>query len=430
MRDHTTPIFKELTASGVESIALTPGAAQQTGTFNISGVPPVSGDMRNYATNFWGHTTTVFDPDAAGNAVNWDKLYKIMASWRLFSPIMGEVFPHQQTRGSVLGHIVQVFAGGFRYPQPARTQLPASTDSDVTLDLFYCLPLSYECLIKPHETAQWVGFFDQGLLEGILDVSTVLDGDYAGAVIKATTALRSYVEMLPSSDTFLGVPVQWRERQITGGGTQPTLKGVGQETQLTGVEQGCGLAALLWLTDATGIGLSGPDGVDNFTQIEVPWRSQPLLKNLDPLFLVLHRATQHRVGPVAGTGTTIVADGSGWPSTMAVTTGVDNRPAADSQKLFLPIIFPGADFETSKAQRVRGDLVVNFNVTSAITNPHRFLSFELMEFDENQRARMWRAMGVDMNFHTEHRKAARKNSPAEGKLRYTRICARPRVAAA
>lgn len=426
MRDHTTPIFQELTSSGSESVSLTPGAARTTGTFNITGIDPVTDGKRNYATGFWGHLNTTLDPDAAGSAVSADKLGKAMASWRVFSPIMGEVFPHNVTRGSVLYHLIQVLALGYHYPQHARAQIPANTDTDVTLDLYYFLPLSYEFLKKPHETAQWVGFFDQGLLEGTLDVSTVFDGDYAGSVLKAPTALRAWVEYLPSPDNFLGVPTQWRDREISGGGSQPTLVGVGQETQLTGVRPGCGLASLWWLTDATGIGLGGPDGVDNITQYELPWRNQKLVRNLDPVFLSLRRAVGKRVGPVAGLGTTIIHDGAGWPSTMDSTP--NNRPGANSQQMFLPLVHLGTEAETSKFQRVAGNLKVNFTTTAAITNAHRFVSHEFMEFDDVQVDKMFRAMGIDPQFFAFVRKPLLDNEPNQEKLRYTRIMAVPKAA--
>jgi hypothetical protein len=420
-RDHTTPIVQELTSSGSESVTLVPGSTTQTGTFNIAGIDPVTDGKRNYATGFWGHLQTVFDADAAGNAISADKLGKCMSSWRLFSPILGEVFPSKHTRGSVLYNLIQVMALGYNQSQPARAQIAANTDADTTIDLYYFLPLSYEFLKKPHEASQWVGFFDQGLLEGSLDVSTALDGDYSGGVLKATTQLRAWVEYMPSPDIALGVPVQWREREIAGGGSQPTLVGVGQETQLTGVRPGCGLAFLGWLTDATGIGLGGPDGVDNITQFELPWRNQKLVRNLDPVFLNLRRSTAHRVGPVAGTGSTIIHDGAGWPSTMDSTP--NNRPGANSQQLMLPLVFPGLDAETSKFQRVNGNLKINFTTTAAISSAHKFLTCEFMEYEDRQVDTMFRAMGVSPSAYHYHRKALLDNSPNQEKLRYTRIIA-------
>jgi hypothetical protein len=421
MRDHSTPIWKELSARGAETVAITPGAATAPGEFVISGIPAATDNQRNYIHNFIVHLQITVDPDAAGNAISFDQLYKGMATIQLFSPLFGDLFNAKMTRGAVMGHIIQVLAGGYSYPQSARAQIPASTDTDVVIDLFYVVPLAYEIFKKPHETAQWAGFFDNGNLTATVDVATVFDGDYAGAVTKNGT-LRALAEYLPSPDKALGVPVQWREREITGGGTSPILKGMGMDTALQGVKQGCGLVWLSWLSDAAGIGLNGPDGVDNITQIEVPFRSQQLLRNLDPYFLALRRAFKNRTGPISGGGAAGVAlhDGAGWPYTMAATP--NGRPAGQATAMFLPIVFPGQDFETSKAQRIVGDHAVNFTNTVAVTTTHRFVSMELMEWNDDMVTKAGFAMlGPDMVNHKVNRKALGDNMADPSKLRYTRI---------
>src|SRR5687768_11386092 len=120
MRDHTTPLYKQLAAAGVRAPTVTPGSDVQPTTFNITGLEPFTGDMRNYLQNIIVRLTTVLDPDGAGSAVDWDKLYKGTNGIRLFSPILGEPYPLAHTRGAVLGHLYQVLAGGYAYPQPAR----------------------------------------------------------------------------------------------------------------------------------------------------------------------------------------------------------------------------------------------------------------------------------------------------------------------
>lgn len=413
MRDHTTPLFKELQSSGLETVSITPSAATSPATFGITGLPPVTGNMKNYAQGFTFALTVTFDPDAAGNAVNFDQLIKGAASASLRSQWLGEVYTHQHTRGAVIGLLIDPIARGYQMMQPARIQIPTNTDSDVTLELYYELPLSFEVFKKPHETAQWTGFFDGGTAELIVGTASVFDGDYAGAVIKAPVTVRAWCTYLPSPDNALGVPFQFRDREIVGGGTAPILKGVGQETSLVGVEQGCGLAGMYWLSDQLGLG--GPDGVDNITSVEIPWRGQLQLRNLDPYFLELRKAARHRVGPISGLGTTIMHDGGGWPSTMGATP--NGKFGANANALFLPLITPGADFETSKAQRVGGDLQVIFGVTAAITNPHRFVTFELLEYDNNQIARLGAAMGAPGAVPT---RAGLAKAADPSQLRYTR----------
>lgn len=387
MRTATTGIFHELTTEGgAKSVSITPAAQLQPANFVISGINPMTDDMRNMLLRIWLNVTTTFDPDAAGDAVNWDKFYKGLASAQVTAQPFGTPYPHTHTRGAVLGHLIQVVGLGYSYPQGARAQIPGSTDTDVTIDLFYAIPFALECLDNPMETAQWVGFYDGGTVEAMIAASTVYNGDYAGAVIKAPTTVRCLAETLPSKKAQIGVPFQWRERVIAGGGSSPVLTNVGGETSLDGLAPGCGLAGLWWLTNATGIGLDGPDGVDNFTSLALTWRGQKNIQNLDGLFHAQKVATERRVGPVAGLGTTIIADTAGWPRTMA--GAQNNRPSADAEQLFLPLIVPGRGLQTSKVQRVLGNLQVDFGVTTAIASPHRFVSLELCEFSESKVAQL------------------------------------------
>lgn len=416
MRAATTPLTYELsTTGGSKSVAVTPGAVATGGTFLISGIDPFIQDMRNYMTRFWVHNSLTFNPDATGAVVNWDKLYKGTSSVELTSQLMGVVYPHKHTSGVVLGHIYQVLALGYRYPQGARTQIPVDTATDLTLDLFYALPLAHECLVDPMETAQWTGFFDGGTIEVLVAPSTVYDGDYAGSTIDAAT-LRVQAETMPSPREYIGVPFQYRNRQIAGGGSSPILRNVGGETSLNGVKAGCGLAALLWLTDATGIGLGGPDGVDNILSLAMQWRGQKNTQNLDPYFHYLKVCQEKRVGPISGVGTSPVADGAGWPFTMAATP--NNRPSKDSQSLFLPMIVPGNELMTSKVQRVLGDLMVDFTTAVDVTTAHQFVTWELMEFTDDQVI----AMASRGRFAgTASRKQLNGDDAAAKALRYTAI---------
>lgn len=417
MRDHTTPLYKQLAAAGVRAPTVTPGADVQATTFNITGLEPFTGDMRNYAQNFIVRLTTVVDPDAAGSAVDWDKLYKATNGIRLFSPLLGEPYPLAHTRGATLGHIFQVLAGGYAYPQPARLQIPASTDTDVTIDLYYVLPFSFENFVKPHETAQWIGLFDQGELEHRLAASTVLDGDYAGAVLKATTTIRAWVEYYPSPDVSVGCPFQFREYIVPGNSTEFVLRGVGQSSGLRGTVPGSGLIMLAWLTDATGIGLSGADGVDEINRIDIPWRSQVSIDVVDPFFSSLRRMVGKRVGPIMTVTSAVPADGAGWPYTIAATP---YNSLANAQAMLLPLIMPGPDFETSKAQRVQGDLVINLGFGSVPSGSSRFVTCELLEYSIEHLAVISRAMGLNPDKVAPAKKAFRKNQPDPRKLRYTR----------
>lgn len=420
MRDHTSGQFVDLLYPANPTAAITPGSSVQQATATIAGLPPVTGKFKNYARGIQNHLNVVVDPDAGGNAVNADKLGKVMSSFEVTIPTFGVIFPAQHTRGAVAYHVIQILGLGYRAPYGyGRTQIPASTDTDVTIDLYYWLPIAHDCLAKAHETSQWVGFYQDGTVQQNVDVSTVLDGDYAGAVTKTGT-LRSQFHYFSSPDDFIGVPVQHRERVITGGGDSPLLQNMGSDTALVGVKGTSGIAAMLWLTDATGIGLAGPDGVDNFTSMEIPWRGQKQVKNLDAFFQELLDRMPNRVAPVSGIGaSTPINNGAGWPFTMAAT--VDNRPASNSQALFLPLVVPGEAQETSKIQNVSGSFpAFNSTATSTPSTSHRIYTMELMEFTEQMLLDLAQRAGFSGEGKSKELRTSEIAQGEDGKLRFTR----------
>jgi hypothetical protein len=174
--------------------------------------------------------------------------------------------------------------------------------------------------------------------------------------------------------------------------------------------------SMVWLTDATGIGLSGSDGVDAITRLDLPFRGQNSIDIVDPWFVTLRRQLGGRVGPISGLGTTIAHDGSGWPYTMAATP--DNS-LANSQALFFPMVMPGKNFETSKAQHIKGDITVNFGFASAPSGQSRFATLELYEYDVVQLEALTRAMGLDPD-QVNPTKKAYNQSASKKQVRYTR----------
>jgi hypothetical protein len=200
------------------------------------------------------------------------------------------------------------------------------------------------------------------------------------------------------------------------------LKNVGGETSMNGIAPGCGLAAMYWLTTATGIGLGGSSDVANLISYAASWRGQKQTQNLDGLFHYQRLAQEKRTSPISGIGVGAAVvplnDGANWPATMDSGAANDGRPASNAQQMFLPIIAPGRDLMTSKTQRVLGDLQIDFNSTVALTNPHEFMTWELMEFSEQQ-ANSMAALGL---FRGVARRKNVNGSPGKpGNFRYTAI---------
>jgi hypothetical protein len=249
----------------------------------------------------------------------------------------------------------------------------------------------------------------------------VFDGDYAGATM-GTATLRATAEALPSPREMIGVPFQWRRRQVAGGGSSPVMKNVGGETSLNGIAPGAGIAAAVWLTNAPGIGLGGPDGVDNITAITIDWRGQKFTQNLDPMFLHARLLAEKRTSPISNGPAAALADAANWPSSMssALQTGTTSpqRPSADPDALLLPMVLPGRQLETSKIQRVLGDLQTDFTTTVPVSAAHEFMTWELLEFTEQQVGAL-SALGL---FQGEARRKNLLGNPGtRGNFRYSAI---------
>lgn len=375
MRNHTTPKIYELVASGgAKNPSATPGTSQQSITFNLNNLPTGKDNK------FWYYVTalnlkvvTTFDQAAmGGTAVNPDKLWKALASAQVQCPLLGTLYSHQNTRGSVLGGIIQKF--GFGYNQLQERAQIASADGDTTVTLYYRIPFAYEFLRKPHETSPWTGFLEGGTFEVKLDISTVFDGDSTGAVIKTPTNFKAWLELIPSPEAVLHTPCHWREHILPGSSTRFVIQDVGSPDGLQGVDQsrGVGLSTLLMLTDATGMGLSGSDGSDNVTGYDIPWRDQQRIDTPDAPFMAFFahagNIRQNRA----------VVDAAGWPYTDAATAQGDLN---DAQSLFFPFVVPGRDFETSKLQTVAGAKEINMAFTSTPSGSMRLLGHYFPVFD-------------------------------------------------
>lgn len=382
MRTLTTPKIHELTATGGgKNPTVTPGASQQSVTFALNSLP--AGKQQKfwyYATSIIVKVVTTFDQAASGgSAVNPDKLWKVIASMQLQCPILGELFPHRNTRGAVLGNIIQVMGTEFKQ-FPLNPQI-ASTDGDTTVTLFYRIPLGTDFLKKGHETAPWTGLLEGGTLEVKCDVSTVFDSDSPGAVIKAPTNFRAWIEMQPQPEAVVHTPVHWREYLIPGSSTKFTLLDMGAPDGLKGIDlsRGAGLPFLAWLANPTGIGLSGADTVDKITQLDINWRDQDRIEVPEAFMTSMYAMKgRNQYGAGADTGATIGND-NGWPFALG---GTNHPTLMTSDAFFFPLIMPGHSLETSKMQTVKGARDINFAFSATPAAQSRFLSCEFPVFDQ------------------------------------------------
>lgn len=379
MRNHTTPHIHELLSTAGKTPPLTPGSSVQTAQFLLNAIP------NGVPGKFWYYTmcinlelqVTVDQPAMGGTAIDPDKLWKIIQSIQLQTPILGTIYTHNNTRGAVLGNIIQRLGYGFG-AEHLRAQI-AAADGDTLVIQNYRIPLSFECFRKPHETAPWGGFLEGGTFEVKLDVSTVLGSDSTGAVTKAPCQVRAWLEMIPSPEPVLHVPFNFREHILPGSTNKHIIQDMGSPDGLQGTDQqlGAGIVALDYLTDATGIGLLGADGADNFLGFDMPWRNQERVDVPQALFSTHTSMVGIRT---ANKNTASTHDGAGYPYTLAATP---NGLLNDVQALIVPFVSPGRDLETTKIQTVYGAKEINVQYTAIPSGAARFLGFYLYTWESN-----------------------------------------------
>jgi hypothetical protein len=378
MRNHTTPKIFDLAGPAGKTAALTLGSAPVTATFNLNNLPTgKDGKMWYYATSIVVQVTAAVNQPASGaTAIAPDKLWKIVQSLRVYTPVLGELFSHTNTSGAALGLVSQYFAKAFNQ-DPHPTTIP-TTDQVTNVVLKYRIPFAYEFLKKPHETSPWMGFFEGGQVECKVDISTILDGDSTGATVD-TASVVCWVEMIPCPEPVIHTPCHIRRHANLPGSTKrTTITDMGSPDGLQGVDQskGVGLASLLYLTNATGMGLGGQanQSADNITQVEIPWRDQTTTDNPESFFEAFFVMMGVRARDTA------LPDFGGFPYTMAATS--TTGALVNAQALFFPLVSCGRDLETSKLQTVAGAKDINFNYTTTPSAGPILLGHYFPTFDE------------------------------------------------
>ncbi len=380
MRNHTLAKIHELVSTGGKNPSFTPGTSVQTAQFLMNSLP-VGKDGK-----LWYYLTAIVvkvvfritQSGGAGAAMNPDQLYKVLQSVQVQCPLLGQLFLHANTRGATLGNIIQRYGNGYSSLHNRAQVAAANGNTDVTL--YFRIPFAYEFLRKPHETSPWTGFLEGGTLEIKLDTSTVFSADSPAVVTAAPCSMRAWMEMIPSPEAVIHTPSHWREHITPGNSTKAVIQDMGSADGLQGIDQskGVGLAVLHYLTDATNIGLNGPDGADNITGVDIPWRNQDRIDSPDSMVNAMfgHQGTSRQTR----NGT---HDGAGWPYTIAATPNGDLN---DAQALVFPLCAPGRDCETSKLQTVSGAKEINFSYTSTPSGSYRFLGMYFPVFDDNYMA--------------------------------------------
>jgi hypothetical protein len=366
MRNHTTPKLYELVSQQGKNPAVTPGTTPQSVQFLLNNMPTQK------EGKFWYYVTalcfklvvTVNQPASGGTAITADKLWKIVQSVQVQCPLLGQLYTHQNTRGSVLGNIMQYMGFGFNRT-PVANLIPAA-DGNTTVTLYYRMPFAYEFLCKPHETSPWAGFLEGGTVEIKVDANNVLGGDSTGAVIQTPCNLRCWVEVIPSPEACIHTPAQFREHQTPGNSTRQVIQDMGSPDGLQGIDmsKGVGLASLMYLMNPTGLGLAGSTTADNIISYDIPWRDQDRVDIPDgPFMAEIASMGNNRLAP-SDTAAAVFGNGGqgGFPYAFA---GDPQGNLNDASAMFFPLVMPGRDTETSKLQTVAGPKESNYTYGDA-----------------------------------------------------------------
>ena len=385
MRNHTTPKLYELVSQQGKNPSVTPGTAPQSVQFLMNNIPTQK------EGKFWYYVTALLlkvvvridQPTSMGSAITADKLWKIVQSVQVQCPILGQLFTHQNTRGAVLGNLIQYMGYGYNR-SPLQEEIPgANGDTDVTL--YFRIPFAYEFLCKPHETSPWGGFLEGGTFEVKIDVESVLDADSTGAVIQTPCNLRAWLELIPSPEAVIHTPVHWREHMTPGNSTRHVIQDIGSPDGLQGIDmsKGCGLGSLLYLMNPTGLGLSGSTTADNIASYDIPWRDQDRVDIPDGPFASLIAMMGNNRGAPADSVSAVfgASPNGGFPYSLA---GQVQGNFNDIASMVFPLVTPGRDLETSKLQTVAGPKESNYTYGSGgiPSGINRFLGLYFPVFDE------------------------------------------------
>lgn len=387
MRNHTTPSFYELISQQGKNPSITPGAAPVAVQFLMNNLPTgKDGRLWYYCTAIVVKLTVRIHQLSTGDAaITADQLWQIVQSVNVQCPILGQLFTHQNTRGSVLGNLIQYAGFGFNRA-PVSTALAVNespTDYDRTL--YFRIPFAYEFLCKPHETSPWNGFFEGGTVEVKIDSNTVLGSVSAGATITTPCNLRCWMEYIPSPETVIHTPCHWREHQTPGNSTKMIIQDMGSPDGLQGIDQskGVGIAHLLYLMNPEGLGLLGSTTADNIISYDIPWRDQQRVDIPDAPFLAkMAHMGNNRLAP--GVAAAVDFGNGGQGGDPYAFAGNPQGDLNDESAMYFPLVASGRDLETSKLQTVAGAKESNYTFGSDGTPSgiNRFIGQYFPVFDE------------------------------------------------
>lgn len=383
---HTTDRWHELQSQQGISPTVTPGAGATQIQFLLNSLPTQKDSkFWYYLKDAWLKLkcTVTLPTDSTFTGVRPEYLYQVLQSLEVTCPILGSLFAQQNTRGCVLGNVIQRLGWGYNSaPQP--NLLGAGGNTTINFELYYRLPFAQDFLVNPMDTAPWVGFLEGGYINVNVAPSTALTGVLSGASITSVTA-RLALCLVPDNEARIHTPVHYREHLTPATSSRVTITDMGSPDGLQGIDQslGVGIAALLMLTGPDASGFAAGTTANNITDFNIPWRDQPQIYNPELPYLSLLES----MGPMRRQegGQLAYLNDMTWPHLIgsAVPTGVAAATQFNNANaLVFPLIAPGSGQYTSKLQTIAGSKDINFGFTSTPTIQQRLVGCYFPVFDE------------------------------------------------
>lgn len=392
MRNHTTPKLWELRSQQGKTPTVTPGAGATDVSFLLTALP-TGKDQKfwYYASSVWLEMTAniTVPADSDLESIDPDYLWQILQSVQVQCPLLGALYQHSNTRGAVLGLVIQYVAFGFN-ALPINDPLPLGATTSVLL--IFRIPFTNEYLRKPHETAPWTGFLEGGTIDVKVAPASVISaagGSTPANVVVNTVKLKCNLEMFPSPEAVIHTPCHWREHITPGGSPKHVITDMGSPDGLQGIDQskGVGIAGLYMLTGGPESGLALDSTTNhlasNVLAYDFPLRDQTRIDSPEFPYLALYEMMGNNRRPVVLFGGTAVFDGGGFPYlSRAPAPNGTSIPFNSPYATVFPLIAPGRDTETSKLQTVAGAKEINFQYTVTPTESSRFVGQYYPQWDE------------------------------------------------
>jgi hypothetical protein len=233
-------------------------------------------------------------------------------------------------------------------------------------------------MVRPTDGACWIGWLDQTLLNFNQAVSTAIAAASTGAVIKAPTSVRCWLDYVLDNDIEIPTLGYWQRYVMNAGNETIRALGLGSAgpKNTKPIERLVGIYELFNL-----LGLGGCTTSDNITGVFAEALGISRVTNVDGLVKNFLKNTGSLRSPKGGNGASALHAGAGNPFTMGATP---SNALNASTLAYLPLRSPGRMQEITKAPKYAGDLTwTQTYTTTPVSGQHVIVVQSIREFTKD-----------------------------------------------